>query len=92
MSKDLQSQIDELEKRVESKDNLIGHLYGRIAVLEDFLAQSTGLLDPQSLASLRQYIASKNPSDYTQGMPGIPVHRQNGATEQLGKISDNLSV
>lgn len=92
MCEDLQAQIDELESRVKNKDNLIGHLYGRISVLEDVLAQSNGLLDPQSLDSLRKYIASKNPSDYTQGVPGVPVHRQNGAIEQLGKIRGNLSV
>lgn len=92
MTANLQAQIDELKKKAESKDDLIGHLYGRIAVLEDVLAQSTSLLDPQSLVSLRNYIASKNPSDYTQGVPGVPVHRQNGATEQLRKIRGNLSV
>ena len=89
MTEDTQKQIDELKKQVESKDNLIGHLYGRIAVFEDALSQTIDLLDSQSLDSFRQYIASKSPSDYT---PGGRVHRQNGALKQLEKIKNQLSA
>lgn len=52
MTEDNQKQIDELKKQVESKDNLIGHLYGRIAVFEDALSQTIGLLDSQSLEAV----------------------------------------
>ncbi len=71
-------------KQDQLKDH-IEFLHGRIAVLEDALTQSVGLLDAQSSDLFRQYIEGKSPSDYT-GLLALPVNMQNGAALQLSSI------
>ena len=85
MTQDLQKQIDELKET-------LGHLKGRIAVLECANCQAIDLLDPHSLELFKKDIASKSPSYFTENLIGFPIPFHNGTVDQLRRLKRKLDI